>query len=46
MGEYNKSIEELSNEIEYLQISKMVKQADLQSRVPITSVGSNNPYHE
>ena len=46
MGEHNKPIEEPSKEFEDLQISKMVKQVNMQSGMSIGSIGNNNPYYE
>ena len=41
MEEYNKSIEELLNNFEGQQTTKIAKQVNMQSDVPIGSVGSN-----
>ena len=45
MGDYNKSIEELLKDFEDLQITKIVKQVNMQSGNPtgIGSTGSNHP---
>ena len=42
MGEYNKAIEELLNDFENLQLTKLVKQINMQSGAPTGSIGCNN----
>jgi len=42
MGEYNKAIEELLNNFENLQLTKLVKQVNMQTGTPTGSVGNNN----
>ena len=43
MGDYNKIIEKLLNDFENLQLTKLVKQVNIQSGTPTGSVGSTNP---
>ena len=46
MEEYNKSMEELSNDFENIQLIELVKQANMLPGVPTWSVGRHNPNND